>query len=168
MSYPKTKTELLDTINKTFTQLMVELKKVPDEAARTVCMDGHAKNTCMSAANLVAYLIGWGELVIKWHEKKQRGEQVDFPETGFKWNELGRLAQKFYRDYDCLSYQELLGRLADTKCRVIAIVEARSNKELFGQPWHGDWRLGRILHMNSSAPYKNARARLRKWNRSQT
>ena len=49
----------------------------------------------MSVSDLVAYLIGWGELVLKWNEKKEKREKVDFPETGYKWNELGKLAKKF-------------------------------------------------------------------------
>ena len=35
------------------------------------------------------------ELVLKWLERDADGEPIDFSETGFKWNELGRLAQKF-------------------------------------------------------------------------
>lgn len=166
MSIPANKTELLAAIDKAYSQLVDELTEVPNEAARTVCMDGHAKNVRMSVSNLVAYLIGWGELVIKWYERKKRGAPVDFPETGYKWTELGQLAQKFYRDYDHLSYPQLLRKLADTKGRIVAIVEAHTNEKLYGEPWHEDWRLGRIFQLNSSSPYKNARARLRKWKRS--
>lgn len=53
----------------------------------------------MSINNLLAYLIGWGELVLKWNKYKTENKPVDFPETGYKWNELGKLAQKFYEDY---------------------------------------------------------------------
>ncbi len=51
----------------------------------------------MSPADLVAYLIEWNNLVLKWLDRDDRGEPVDFPGAGFKWNELGLLAQKFYR-----------------------------------------------------------------------
>lgn len=47
----------------------------------------------MSIHNLVAYLIGWGQLVLKWNDRKSQGHEVDFPETGFKWNELGKMIQ---------------------------------------------------------------------------
>ncbi|MNK06664.1 hypothetical protein D3C87_245630 [compost metagenome] len=42
----------------------------------------------MSINNLLAYLIGWGELVFKWNRKKDNNEPVYFPDTGYKWNEL--------------------------------------------------------------------------------
>ena len=49
----------------------------------------------MSIHNLVSYLVGWSSLVLKWNRKSEDKEPIDFPETGYKWNELGRLAQKF-------------------------------------------------------------------------
>ena len=49
----------------------------------------------MSIHNLVSYLLGWSSLVLKWNRKSEDKEPIDFPETGYKWNELGRLAQKF-------------------------------------------------------------------------
>jgi len=36
--------------------------------------------------------------------KKRRNERVVFPEDGYKLNQLGDLAQKFYVDYNNLSY----------------------------------------------------------------
>lgn len=38
----------------------------------------------MSPADLVAYLIGWNDLVLKWLDRDDRGEPVDFTEAGFK------------------------------------------------------------------------------------
>ncbi|WP_326491305.1 ClbS/DfsB family four-helix bundle protein, partial [Rhodovulum sulfidophilum] len=75
---------------------------------RTASMEGHAAGTMMSPADLVAYLLGWNELVLKWLDRDDRGEAVEFPETGFKWNQLGSLAQKFYADYQHLDWHELL------------------------------------------------------------
>ncbi|MFX4153989.1 ClbS/DfsB family four-helix bundle protein [Aliarcobacter butzleri] len=61
-------------------------------------------------------------------------EEVDFPETGYKWNQLGKLAQKFYEDYKI--------------------------------SWHEKWTLGRMIQFNTSSPYANAKARIRKWKKS--
>ncbi|KES09456.1 Protein of unknown function (DUF1706), partial [Snodgrassella alvi SCGC AB-598-P14] len=46
-------------------------------------MEGHAKGTMMSAAQLVSYLIGWGELVLSWHKQEQSGQKIAFPEAGY-------------------------------------------------------------------------------------
>ena len=44
-------------------------------------MEGHSNNTLMSINDLVAYLVGWGQLVLKWIDKKSKGLALDFPET---------------------------------------------------------------------------------------
>lgn len=162
MGVPASKAELLDAISKTFGNLMSDLERVPPELARTASMEGHAAGTMMSPADLVAYLLGWNELVLQWLDRDDRGEVVEFPETGFKWNQLGLLAQKFYGDYQCLDWQKLLLRLAATNLRLVETISSRPNDELYGRPWYGKWTKGRMIQFNTSSPYVNARARIRK------
>jgi len=117
----------------------------------------------MSVHDLAAYLLGWNELVLKWCRAKAAGQPVDFPETGYKWNELGRLAQKFYDDYAALPYSDLLDRLDSAKADIVALVEAESNEALYGRSWYEQWTQGRMIQFNTASPYANARTRLRKW-----
>lgn len=130
-------------------------------------MQGHVTDTMMSPADLVAYLIGWNELVLKWLDRDDRGEPVDFPETGFKWNELGPLARKFYADHEALEWPERLERLRAVKQQLVSTITDRSNDELYGKSWYGKWTKGRMIQFNTSSPYANARARLRKWLKAQ-
>ncbi|EEY5685660.1 TPA: colibactin self-protection protein ClbS, partial [Escherichia coli] len=117
----------------------------------------------ISVANLVSYLIGWGELVLHWHDQEAKGKTIIFPEEGFKWNELGRLAQKFYRDYeDITEYEVLLARLKENKQQLVALIERFSNDELYGKPWYNKWTRGRMIQFNTASPYKNASGRLNK------
>lgn len=166
MSVPTSKDELLTAISVTFERLFEDLKQVPAERTKAREMEGHAKGTQMSVADLVAYLIGWNELVLKWLAHDARGTETDFPETGFKWNELGRLAQKFYRDYEALEYAELLERLLAAKTNIVEQIDVRTNDQLYGQTWYGKWTMGRMIQFNTSSPYANARVRLRKWKKS--
>lgn len=163
MAIPSTKDELLGAINASFDKLIKDLRAVPMSLVDDPGLEGHAKGTQMSVANLTAYLVGWNELVLKWLERDAAGQPVDFPETGFKWNELGRLAQKFYRDYQAVPYPQLVERLAEAKARIVAVIEARSNDDLYGRPWYEKWTMGRMIQFNTSSPYANARGRLRKW-----
>ena len=117
----------------------------------------------MSVSDLVGYLIGWAELVLKWHRKKENKEIVDFPETGYKWNQLGKLAQKFYKDYEAFAYSELLEKLEKHVNEILEIVKETANKELYEQPWYEKYTKGKMIQFNTSSPYKNARARVRKW-----
>lgn len=168
MAIPATQDALLKAIDESYAKLARELDTIPMERVDERTLEGHVKSTSMSVRDLVAYLTGWGELVVKWHAGRQAGAAVDFPETGFKWNELGRLAQKFYGDYDGLSYDALRLRLAQSKDRIRAIVAGTPDAALYGVEWYEKWTLGRMVQFNTASPYANARARLRAWKRSWT
>ena len=163
MAIPACKTELVEAIRINYLKLRAELDAVPDALSRDPTLEGHAKGTEMSVHDLVAYLVGWCELVLKWHDGKTAGEPVDFPETGYKWNELGRLAQKFYADYANLSYPALLDRFAAVKDRILGIIDEMENDVLYGCPWYEAYTFGRMIQFNTSSPFDNARKRLRRW-----
>ncbi len=167
MAVPTSKAQLLAAITTTFERLMADLAKVPPDRAREATMKGHADGTTMSPADLVAYLIGWNELVLKWLDRDDRDEPVDYPETGFKWNQLGLLGQKFYADCNAIKWHELLARLENAKTGLIAAITARSDEELYGSAWYGKWTKGRMIQFNTSSPYANARARFRAWQKAQ-
>lgn len=167
MAVPVSKAELLDAISVAFDKLMADFSRVPQERSREASLEGHGSGTLMSPADLVAYLIGWNELVLKWLGRDDRGEAVDFPDTGFKWNQLGLLAQKFYADYRALDWSELLARLAATKTQLVDTVSQRTDDELYGRSWYGKYTKGRMIQYNTSSPYANARGRIRKWLKGQ-
>lgn len=95
MAIPTNKAQLLHGITDNYDKLQKELADITLADTAIPELEGHAKDTCMSVHNLVSYLIGWGELVLKWNRKKDMQETVDFPESGYKWNQLGILAQNF-------------------------------------------------------------------------
>ena len=167
MTVPTNKAELLSAVNDAYRSLAQELASIPLGRTMDATLHGHNKGTQMSVHNLVAYLLGWGELVLKWHALRQANQSVDFPETGFKWNQLGLLAEKFYYDYACLPYPDLLARLDSNKATIAGLVEALSDADLYGAPWYGKWTLGRMIQFNTSSPYANARIRIRRWKRLQ-
>lgn len=99
MAVPADKAALLAAMRDEYRRLRAVLARVPPERTFIQELDGHAKNSQMSAADLLAYLLGWQALVLKWHRLEREGLPIDFPDTGYRWNQLGLLAQKFYRDY---------------------------------------------------------------------
>ncbi|MCM5559935.1 ClbS/DfsB family four-helix bundle protein [Pleomorphomonas sp. JP5] len=163
MAVPTNKTELVEAIRGNYLKLRTDLDGVPEALSRERTLEGHARHTVMSVHDLTAYLVGWGELVLKWHAGRNAGQQVDFPETGYKWNELGRLAQKFYADHADLTYPALLDRFASTKDRILTAIEKTGNEDLYGKPWYETYTLGRMIQLNTSSPFDNARKRLRRW-----
>ncbi len=166
MPVPASKDDLLAVIEKTFAQLEHDLDRVPVEAARQLVLEGHAKGTVMSPADLVAYLIGWNQQVLTWHRRRAEGLPDEFPAAGLKWNELGPLAWRYYAEHAEESWDELRQQLRDAKDAIVALVEGRSDAELYRAPWYGKWTMGRMISFNTSSPYANARRRIRSWLRS--
>ncbi|MEK6494398.1 ClbS/DfsB family four-helix bundle protein [Myroides odoratimimus] len=163
MAIPTNKEELEKAIVTNYHKLKKELLTIPKELTTLQELEGHSKGTLMNINNLVAYLIGWGELVLKWNRKKYNGEPIDFPETGYKWNELGKLAQKFYEDYKKEDFVSLSEKLDKTVEQILKLIESKSNEELYQVSWYEKWTLGRMIQFNTSSPYTNARGRIRKW-----
>lgn len=166
MAIPKDKDELLKAITDNYKKLVIELSNIPIDLTEINDLEGHSKNTLMSINNLVAYLVGWGQLVLKWNDKKSKGIDVDFPETGFKWNELGQLAQKFYMDYEKDDFKILNEKLDKTTNEILKLIESKTNNELYETAWYDKWTLGKMIQLNTSSPFKNAKDRIRKWKKT--
>lgn len=160
---PQNKAELIKEIEASHQKLRIELGSIPEKISRKKELTAHAKDTKMSVCDLVAYLIGWGELVLKWHRLKTKGQSVDFPETGYKWNELGKLAKKFYADYKDYSYNDLLKKYNKVVTDILKLIKAQDNRVIYHVPWYGKWTLARMIQFNTSSPYKNAYTRIRKY-----
>ena len=76
------------------------------------------------------------------------------------------LAQRFYQEHEGDTWEELRGQLRDLKGRIVLLIEGCSDSELYGQPWYGKWTMGRMISLNTSSPYSNARGRIRAWLRT--
>ncbi len=166
MAIPKDKEELVKAIADNYKKLTSELSTIPTDLTTIKELEGHSKNTLMSINDLVAYLVGWGQLLLKWNDKKSKGLAVDFPETGFKWNELGLLAQKFYKDYEKDDFKTLNKKLDKTTTEILNLIESKTNKELYEVAWFDKWTFGKMIQLNTSSPFKNAKDRIRKWKKT--
>lgn len=163
MTVPTTKAELLEAVVDGHERLARDLDRVPAERARDLTMPGHVAGSMMSPADLVAYLIGWNELVLRWHRQRDAGREPSLPAEGFAWNQLGQLAHRFYADCSTLSWEELLIRFERANHDIVALIRRLSDRDLYGANWYGTYTAGRMIQLNTSSPYANARRRLRAW-----
>lgn len=163
MPVPHDKTTLLHAIQTNYEKLGRELATIPETLSTIQNMEGHAQGTRMSINNLLSYLIGWGTLVLKWHQELDKGRIPDFPETGFKWNELGNLARKFYDDFAAYDFTTLTAKLDEIVSRITTLVTQTSDEMLYEQAWYKKYTMGRMIQLNTAAPYRNALLRVRKW-----
>ena len=167
MAVPSSKADLVAAIGTTFAQLEADLDRVPPSLVHDQVLPGHAKNTMMSPAELVSYLIGWNEQVATWHARRAAGLPDELPAVGITWNELGLLAQRYYDAYRDETWDELRAHLVSAKDNLLALIEGYADDELYGHDWYGTWTMGRMISLNSSSPYLNARGRLRAWLRAE-
>ncbi|RFA26561.1 hypothetical protein CAI21_16455 [Alkalilimnicola ehrlichii] len=165
-SVPESKDELLTAINSIFAKLMDDYRVIPAELARKCEIEGNVKGTQISVCDTVAYLIGWGKLVLKWHSLKSQGLPVDFPDTGYKWSQLGLLAVSFHEQYSGWKYKDLLKELGSTINEIILLVASLSNEELYETAWYEKWTFGRMIQFNTSSPMRNMRAKVRRFNKN--
>ena len=149
MNVPQTKSELLLAIDKNFNKLISYLNAIPPELTLDNSMDGYCKGTEMSVRDLVSYLLGWNTLVVKWITSDGKGLPVNFPETGFKWNQLGLLAQKFYSDYSELDYNALITELEEVKDEIVKLIDGLTDDALYAKPWYTKWTMGRMISFNT-------------------
>ncbi len=163
-SVAKNQAELIKAIQTSYEKLREEFNNIPEDLVDEQSMEGQVKDTKMSVNNLLSYLVGWGELVVKWDKFYQKEKKLpDLPETGFKMNEMGRLAQKFYEDYKNDDFKTLLKKYDAVVGRILEMIGSKDNKELYETDWYKKYPFGRMVAFNTSSPYKNARGRIRKW-----
>ncbi|WP_281558000.1 ClbS/DfsB family four-helix bundle protein [Thalassomonas sp. RHCl1] len=162
-SVPRNKQELYQAVSQAFDKLNADYLSVPENYVRITGVEGNVKGTEISVSDTLAYLIGWGKLVLKWYKRKAAGQAVDLPETGYKWNELGRLAQDFHRQYQNWTYRDLMSEFKSTTDELLALIDSLSNHELYHETWYEKYTLGKMIQFNTSSPMKNMRSKVRKF-----
>lgn len=119
---------------------------------------------------MLAYQLGWIGLLRGWDRDEQEGKAVVTPAPGYKWNQMGALYQGFYEKYGTEPLAALRQRFIDEVESLLHWVEAFSDEELFqpgGRKWAqstpSNWPVWKWVHINTAAPYKTFRSKLRKW-----
>lgn len=162
-SIPQSKAALAHAITHVFEKILIDYQTIPATLTRKLAIEGNVKNTTISVCDTLAYLIGWGKLVLKWHDLMSQNKPVDFPETGYKWNQLGLLAQHFQMEYQDWEYAALQQEFVQTTQRILALIDELDNETLYGQAWYDKWTLGRMIQFNTSSPMKNMRTKIRRF-----
>jgi len=153
--------ELYHAIHDNFAKLLADYQRIPAEMSRDCGIEGHIKNTHISASDTLAYLIGWGRLVLRWHHYRSQGLYVDMPEVGFKWDQLGMLALHFYHQYQTWQYQDLLAELEATTAQILHLVDSLDEEALYGVNWYNKWTLGRVIQFNTASPMRSTQTKVR-------
>lgn len=164
MPLPETKAELLDNLKTAYEKLDAEFDNVALESERVCGIEGG-----VSCCDVLAYQIGWGRCLLAWERDENSGETADMPAPNYKWNQLGELAQSFYVEHSGKSLIQLRKEYGCLYFELCAFVNATSENDLF-QPlqrqWTGKkWAMVKWIQINTIAPYKSARTKVRRWKR---
>ncbi|MDO4665041.1 MAG: ClbS/DfsB family four-helix bundle protein [Actinomycetaceae bacterium] len=119
---------------------------------------------------MIAYQVGWMELLLGWERDEQAGKEVVTPAPGFKWNQLGGLYEQFYQHWAQSAAEELINRFKILLGEVIQMVGDLTETELFEpnqRTWASStpsaWPVWKWVHINTVAPFTTFRTKVRKW-----
>lgn len=137
--------------------------QVPSSQVRLQEIDGTGGK--VSVVDLIAYQIGWAQLLLGWYKAGLKGLMPQMPGDGFTtWDYTG-LARSFYARYGKRSPEELLQLLRQS---VIEIIECVEREDAAGRlqatgiwdwctlPSGKQWPLAKWVQVNTVAPYKRA------------
>lgn len=121
-------------------------------------------------AQMVAYQLGWMNLILDWEKQEQEGQIVITPTPNYRWNNLGGLYESFYKQYKEYTLKELCALFIKVEQQIIELVNSYTDVELFqqgGRKWSSstpsNWPIWKWIHINTVAPFKSFRTKIRKW-----
>lgn len=119
---------------------------------------------------MIAYQLGWMELLESWEQDEKAGIEVVTPSAAYKWNQLGALYQSFYAAYRGQSLAQLRRMFQEAVERRVLWLQRFSHEELFvpgGRKWAqstpSNWPVWKWVHINTVAPFQSFRTKIRKW-----
>lgn len=165
----KNREELILEISKR-SKLFIEEFNDINEKDKDKLIDGVDR----TPAQMIAYQLGWMNLILDWEYQEQQGYTVITPAPDYKWNNLGGLYESFYKQYDEYTLTELCTMFVETKEQIIQLINGYTDKELFqqgGRKWSSstpsNWPIWKWIHINTIAPFKSFRTKIRKWKKLQ-
>lgn len=165
MPLPTTKEELLLSLKNAYHKLDEEFDDISSKQSKLKGIEGN-----ISACDVLAYQIGWGKLLLKWENEEQKGKKPHMPAKGFKWNELTPLAQSFYNTYSQKNQDQLRKELNKVIQKIVHLIKNLEHDELFlphHRNWTGEkWAVVKWIQVNTIAPYKSARTKIRRWKKA--
>ena len=159
------KAALIDEIRKTAGLFIIEFDDVAD-ADKNIRFDGVDR----TPGEIISYQLGWMGLIRGWDKDELSGKEVVTPAPGYKWNQMGELYQGFYDKYNDESLSRLKELFVTDLDSFIYWLGAFSDDELFnpgGRKWAAstpsNWPIWKWVHINTVAPFKSFRSKIRKW-----
>ena len=113
--------ELIAEIRKRAELFIAEFDDVPASELHTL-KDGVDR----TPAQMLAYQLGWMDLLLGWEHDERAGREVVTPAPGYRWNRLGDLYSAFYEQWRDASLPRLQEAFRNRGDDVVALVTSLS------------------------------------------
>ena len=119
----------------------------------------------VSAADIIAYQIGWGELLVYWYQSGVQKIEFTMPGDGFEKWDYHNIALFFHKKHSHFSRTELLDKFNTIVGDIVKIADHEFMSDNLNTPgiWKWctlksgkEWPLSKWIRVNTIAPYKKA------------
>lgn len=160
----ESKAALNEAIKTSYKKYIDEFTNIPNSLSNKRIQD-----VDRTPSENISYQLGWITALLNWEKDEIAGQDVFVPAKGYTWNNLGGLYQSFYDDYADLSLEEQINLLNRRVIELCELVSSLPDDILFEpnkRKWAttpAQWPVWNWIHINSVAPFKTFRTKIRKW-----
>ncbi|MEM7702059.1 MAG: ClbS/DfsB family four-helix bundle protein [Pseudomonadota bacterium] len=154
------KTELLAIHDKEFAKLTKLIADLEPGA-----MEWTTKEDDARIKDILSHRAHWIGLFFTWVEGSERGDEVQTPAPGYKWNQLKSYNAMVLETYADVSWEEAFSALEDKASKLRAFINDTDEAMLYTprlHPWMKDWTLGRWAEASGASAFRSAAKYIRK------
>ncbi|CCF24166.1 MULTISPECIES: ClbS/DfsB family four-helix bundle protein [Leuconostoc] len=158
------KTALLNAIQSNYAKYINEFETIPN-----ALQDKRIDEVDRTPSENLAYQLGWLTAILRWESDELSGKKAEVPAPGYNWGHLGDLYQSFYQTYADMTLEDkivLLNQRVSEICDMITRLPDEVLFEANQRDWaytKAQWPVWKWLHINTVAPFKTFRTKIRKW-----
>jgi len=118
-----------------------------------------------SVKDVLAHLLEWQQMFIRWYTAGLRGENPATPAPGYKWSQLPALNQMIYEKYRHWTLDDTLAQFRASHQQTMELLQSLSAEDLFTPglyPWMRNNKMAAYFTANTSSHYRWARTEMRK------
>lgn len=163
MGRPTTKTDLLAAAAANYEKLNTLISELTEKELETPFdFSGDEKKKeahwgrDKNLRDVLIHLYEWHQLLLRWVDSNQKGDNVPFLPRPYNWKTYGKLNMEFWKKHQNTSLKEAESLLQKSHGDVLKLAEAFSNEELFSKgvfEWAGGNALGSYFVSVTSSHY---------------
>ncbi len=119
-----------------------------------------------SVKDILAHLVAWERLFLKWYSAGVQGGAPDTAPVGMCQKTIAALNQQIYEKNRWRSLDDILAEFRTSYQEIVAVIEAIPEEELFVHGrfnWTGQLTLADYIAGNTCNHYAWAKSQIRKW-----